>query len=207
MIETKIATTNIDETKIGKAKNYFIKDGYVTRPDAAAFDDTPFKDEFQRPVYEYARSVAEQNGFEKITDVGCGSGFKLVKYFADFDTVGIELASTLPFLRGKYTDRKWMGLGSTPETDLAICADVIEHLRSPNPLLRYIQRLNPKRIIFSTPERDLLKLGTEDGPPRNIHHVREWNREEFAAYIGAHFTVLNHFVCETWTQVIECQPR
>jgi SAM-dependent methyltransferase len=190
-----------------RRENYFIKDGYVTtiRPDAPFFDDTPFQDEFQRPVYEFARTLALE--CDRIVDVGCGSGFKLVQFFEGFNTVGIDLKPTVEFLRGKYPSRDWR-LFSDPASlgDLLICADVIEHVTDPDSLLAYLARWQSREVVISTPERDLLKLGTEDGPPRNRHHVREWNQEEFAAYISEYFKIVQHFICDKATQVVHCVP-
>jgi SAM-dependent methyltransferase len=84
---------------LGSRQSYFIHDGYRIRGDALFFDDTPYKDEFQRPVYEYARQIADERGYKKILDLGCGSGFKLLKYFSDFHTVGVDLEPTVKWLR------------------------------------------------------------------------------------------------------------
>jgi 2-polyprenyl-3-methyl-5-hydroxy-6-metoxy-1,4-benzoquinol methylase len=189
----------------GQRENYFIKDGYTIRPDAAFFDDTPFEDEFQRPVYEFARMLARKR--DRIVDVGCGSGFKLMQFFSEFNTVGIDLPPTVEFLRSKYASRDWR-LFTYPASlaSLVICADVIEHVTDPDSLLAYVARWHAHEIVISTPERDLLKLGTEDGPPRNKHHVREWNQKEFAAYISEYFTIVQHFICDNATQVVHCVP-
>jgi hypothetical protein len=47
--------------------------------------------------------------------------------------------------------------------------------------------LQPKVLVISTPERDQLCLGTHNGPPKNIHHVREWNFAQFHAYVQQWF--------------------
>jgi hypothetical protein len=133
-----------------------------------------------------------------------------VKYFPapPFATYGLELEPTLTFLKSSYPARLW-GLsdlsGAAPRAELVICADVIEHLEDPNELLQFIKRTQASRVVISTPERDLLNLGTHDGPPRNMHHVREWNGDEFCAYIGAHFSITAHIIADAGTQIVEAE--
>src|SRR5215831_1019668 len=95
--------------------------------------------------------------------------------------------------------------------DLVICADVIEHLPEPDGLLRYLQSIAPCWIVLSTPDRDVVgaRYGTMEGPPKNIHHVREWNMPEFRSYISCFFDVTDHlFVSEeNGTQLVLCHPR
>jgi SAM-dependent methyltransferase len=189
---------------VGPRENYFIHDGYSSRTDAKEFDDTAFTDEFQREVYEYGRQVALLHNLSTVLDLGCGSGFKLITNFLEFDTAGIDLEPTVAFLRKRWPGRKWdTSADRVSPSDLVICADVIEHVANPDDLLDTIIRKQPKRVIISTPERDTLCLGTHDGPPKNLHHVREWNFSEFHAYIGSRFHIKQHFVINQ-TQCIEC---
>jgi hypothetical protein len=192
---------------IGAPEEYFIHPGYTIRKDNEEFDDTPFRDEFQREVYEYARQVLDAEKFKSVCDIGCGSGFKLITNFFDVETLGIELPQTAEFLCKKWPGRNWADHNDPIDApyDLIISSDVIEHVADPNELLTKIKEMQPKRIILSTPERDQLCLGTHNGPPKNIHHVREWNYSEFGAYIGSWFHIREHFVVNG-TQVVECFP-
>lgn len=192
--------------QVGLPESYYIHQPYEVRLDNKAFDDTPFTDEFQKEVYQYARQLAERYGFRSVLDIGCGSGFKLITNFFDRDTVGLELPDTLEFLEKKWPGRKWGTAGLLYHDfafELVISSDVIEHLVDPNELLKQIQLYRPKRIVLSTPERDELCFGTHDGPPRNMHHVREWNFAEFHAYIGSWFQIREHFVING-CQIVDC---
>jgi hypothetical protein len=63
---------------------------------------------------------------------------------------------------------------------------VVEHLVNPVPFLRLIRNLlrqGATAVIFSTPERDLTRGKSDNGPPWNPCHVREWNSEEFKALL------------------------
>lgn len=173
---------------------YCIKDGYKPRLWNRFFDDTPLTDEWQKEVYERARELTDQHGFQSVLDIGTGSGYKLLKYFGDRETLGVDLPRTVSWLRRTYPNRQWSDrfephLGF----DLVICADVIEHIPEPDEVLHLIELCQPKCAVISTPDRSLLKRG-HDGPPGNKAHVREWAFEEFAQYIGRRFPVTEHVI-------------
>jgi hypothetical protein len=177
-------------------KNYGIKEGYMIRLNVPDFDDTPFKDEFQAEVYERAVSIAVGIEARSIIDLGCGSGFKLMKHFSHLDTIGVDSPQTVEFLKRTYPGRGWMTIGevfSFFNPSLLICSDVIEHVANPDTILETISRINPTFAILSTPDRNEIKLGTENGPPRNRHHVREWIHDEFVSYLGERFDVVQSF--------------
>lgn len=173
---------------------YCIKDGYTPRLRNRFFDDTPLKDEWQNEVYLKARAIADDRGFRTVLDIGTGSAYKLVKYFAEFETLGMDLPRTVKWLRRTYPTRQWTDRFE-PYTgfDLVICADVIEHIPDPDQVLDLIEKCRPKVAVISTPDRSLLKRGLS-GPPGNKAHVREWDFEEFAMYIGRRFRVVDHFI-------------
>jgi SAM-dependent methyltransferase len=188
---------------------YCIKDGYKARLKNRFFDDTPLKDEWQKEVYLKARTLVDDHGFGSVLDIGTGSGFKLVEYFPDKHTLGIDLPRTVAWLRRKYPDRLWCD-GLEPRTgyDLVICADMIEHVPDPEHVLEIIEQSQPQLAVISTPDRSLLKRG-HDGPPGNKAHVREWTFAEFAQYIGRRFRVVEHFISNhaQATQVIVAALR
>jgi SAM-dependent methyltransferase len=183
---------------------YCIKDGYRARLKNRFFDDTPLKDEWQNEVYAKARALVDERGYTSVLDIGTGSGFKLLKYFADKDTLGIDLPRTVAWLKRTYPNRNWSDRFE-PQIgyDVVICADVIEHIPDPDQVLDLIAQCRPQIAVISTPDRALLKRGL-DGPPGNKAHVREWAFSEFAQYIGRRFRVLEHFISNSVqsTQVI-----
>lgn len=188
---------------------YCIKDGYKPRLRNRFFDDTPLKDEWQKEVYEKARAVADLHRLRSILDIGTGSGFKLLKHFADKETVGIDLPRTVAWLKQTYPHRNWSdSLEPGACFDLVICADVIEHVVDPDQILDLIQRCNPQFSVISTPDRSLLTRG-HDGPPGNKAHVREWTFDEFALYIERRLKIVEHFISnrEQRTQVVIAVPE
>ena len=183
-------------------KNYGIKKGYNSRTSYHHFDDTPMKDEYQDKVYETAHTLCEKNNLDNILDIGCGSGYKLVKYFKKYNFTGTELEPTLSWLKKKYPDNQWLE-GDFTKTlgkpyDMIICADVIEHLLDPDQLLGFLKKINFKYAVISTPERDAIQKYqrgyTWMGPPNNPTHVREWSFEEFKHYLSQHFNITQHFM-------------
>ena len=47
---------------------------------------------------------------------------------------------------------------------------------------------------MSTPDRNLLRNGTHNGPPANLHHFREWSFAEFGRYLSEQFTLEAHSI-------------
>src|SRR5688500_15560854 len=77
--------------------HYGIKKGYQHRREAVYFDDTALKDEYQREVYELARFYLDKNKYNNVVDIGCGSGYKLLQYFSDCNTTGVDVRETHEF--------------------------------------------------------------------------------------------------------------
>lgn len=79
-------------------KKYFIKDTYNHRDSYNHYDDSNCEDEYQDSVYKAAFDVFKKNNLSSIFDVGCGSGFKLIKFFSDFDFTGSEISPMYDWL-------------------------------------------------------------------------------------------------------------
>jgi SAM-dependent methyltransferase len=149
---------------------------------------------YQKAVYKYASKIHEGG---RVLDIGCGTGYKTMKFFGKSETLGLEIEPTLSLLREKYPHRYWeegdLKKIPTDRFPLVICADVIEHIIDPDDLLNFIGKINFSNCVMSTPDRNT--LNNELGPPRNSSHLREWLFAEFESYIGEHFQVMEHFQC------------
>lgn len=180
---------------------YCLPESYQIRENPRQHDDRPFTDQWQREVYEHARTLTKPG--ERVLDLGCGSGYKLVKHF--WNTVGVELdAEMVAWLQAKYPDRPWRAFHDGPmKADVVICADVIEHAKSPGFLLDWIEMCLPRLVVVSTPRRDPADMG----PPENTGHVREWSFSEFSRYLRRRWRVVEHFVSnhQQRTQVAVCE--
>lgn len=193
-------------------KNYFIKKGYKHRRSYSHYDDTGLEDQYQDKVYEVALDVMKRNSLRSVYDIGCGSGFKLIKYFKDYNFIGSEIQSTLDWLVEKYPNHNWeqSNFEKRVNTDLFICSDVIEHLVDPDKLLDFLENSEFKFAVISTPERDAVQMYqrgyTWDGPPQNRSHTREWSYSEFYNYLNNRFEIVDHFMTKNKAERISlCQ--
>lgn len=192
---------------------FSIKPGYHHATSAEQLDATLSTDEWQKEVYELAKKIANINNYDNILDVGCGSGYKLVHMLGRYNTTGIEVNPTFSWLQKKYPDRNWLLFDDVSpqslQTDLIVCADVIEHLSNPDDLLDFISDINFKKLVISTPERDAVAGRNDFGPPENTAHFREWNAVEFKNYLRQWFVVKEQEVFNTKsvTQVVVCEKK
>jgi SAM-dependent methyltransferase len=201
-------------------KNYFIEN-YIHRSTPEHHDDSAWNDQSQYEVYRFCKTFMDSNGLRKVVDVGCGSGYKLINYLGDFETVGIETDPCFSQLIQMYPDRNWLISGEpeksfNPEThindiDVVLCCDVIEHIVDPDDLLEYLIKLDAKYYIISTPCREVLCKGERfssvygqhwHGPPLNPCHVREWTMSELSKYLSTRFEIISSHYGESQ---IECQ--
>ncbi|MCD4672481.1 MAG: hypothetical protein K8R77_07455 [Anaerolineaceae bacterium] len=178
----------------GKTKDdYAITTAYLPRKTYHQFDDTLNADLFQDEVYQAARRFMTEQKLPGILDVGCGSGHKLMKYFSEEETLGLEMPGSLVFLQKKYPQRKWAlsDFNHSPQGEfgLTISVDVIEHLTHPDDLLEFLKRLNCNYFLLSTPERSRLGLMSRFRS-RNRCHLREWDQPEFIEYLSRHFQIV-----------------
>jgi len=197
-----------------KELNYFIKKGYVSRKKYLQLNYINRKNNAQEEVYEAALDLALGKSYKLIADIGCGAGYKLLNYFKEFQTFGFEVEPNLGYLKYHYPERKWYFSDFTlkddfPKFDIVMCVDVIEHLLDPDRLLNWINKLDFKCLVVSTPDRDLLfkkqhNIQIQKGPPVNRYHIREWAFSEFNKYISQYFDIVEHFHTkkEWWSQVI-----
>ena len=181
-------------------KSFNIKEGYIHRDVYNHFDDTPNEAGYQDQIYDHALELMKKNNFSKVLDIGTGSGYKLMNKFKKYKCIGTEIEPTLSWLKNKYPTDEWIESNFTkPPTDkfdIVICADVIEHLLDPDMLLNYIDSLDFKLAIISSPERNSTQMAQmgylSDGPPQNETHMREWSFDEFKKYLSIKFEVCDH---------------
>jgi len=186
---------------LGAEQKYCIRGAYQHRSAYTYNDDTGLTDEWQREVYQRASKIAFDEGLTTIGDVGCGSGFKLIRYLGQFATTGFDVPETVEFLKKKYPDRTWttqeLSDTSDQQFDLVISADVIEHVLDPDRLLRFIVAKAKSWIVLSTPDRDLIwsRLSPHRlGPPYNPCHVREWSFQEFGRFVAQYLDIVEHSI-------------
>lgn len=186
---------------------YEIMRGYIHRIVVPHFDDMNNRDEWQKEVYERARDITKANNYKSICDIGCGSGYKLLEYFKEYEITGVEVEPTLNELKKKYPTHNWESFDKmvNKHFDLVILSDVIEHINEPDLFLKeLLKKISFGKIIISTPDRSLRNSKTAYGPPQNKYHYREWTSPEFKNFISRYFMVEEHFISNKsqYTQVI-----
>jgi len=209
-VVSKIIFLSLICITISYGKHYCIREDYRVRTSYRYCDKRgDGKGESQHEVYLLALEIAKENNYKKIVDLGCGSGFKLINYFSEFETIGFEVKKTFDWLRKKHPNRRWelsdFNKPFNEPVDLVICSDVIEHILNPDALLKWISLLDCKTIVISTPDRTILSRNNpqrELGPSPNPFHIREWNFQEFAKYISQWFAIVDH---KHMVKQIDCQ--
>jgi SAM-dependent methyltransferase len=201
---------------------FFLPENYTVNLNPMHYNDSNQTDFWQKEVYYYAKKVMTDNNFKSVVDVGCGSGFKLIKYLGEFDTTGVDTDPCYSMLISRYPSRKWLKSGEPEksfanhnlECDVIICSDVIEHIVNPINLINYIRSIKSKYVIFSTPDREVLRKmprfgdAAWYGPPVNNAHVREWTSSEFNNFISKYFEVVSYHHCyeQIECMVFLCKP-
>lgn len=190
---------------------YCIKDNYVcnltqNNEPVAIYTVPPMSKLYQVPVYLQVQRFLKTNPQCSVLELGSGTGYKLNKYIRPFalEVTGADQAVCTDFAKAKFPGIHWIEFdleGPTKkfglkEADVIISADVIEHLVDPDKLLALCTANAHKqtRIFLSTPERDLVRGKKHHGPPPNQLHIREWNFDEFAAYLKSNGLIVEKHV-------------
>lgn len=199
--------------KLQPRRLFCIKPGYHSADVAERFDDRPYTDEWQLDVYKSAAALFKKIDGKTVIDIGCGSGYKLLNLFGNFDTIGIELSVLCHWLSSNYPSKKWMSFeGTDPNQlhcDMVICSDVIEHIKNPDELMDFLKMIDLKYLVLSTPERNSVRGIKDFGPPENTSHYREWNTDEFKKYVSNWFIVREQIVSSdrSISQVLYCTKK
>lgn len=189
-------------------QDYFVRANYRPRLTPAYFDDfvpgTGHK-VYQPDVYSLAECLASL-GARRIIDVGCGKGEKLQSLLERFQVVGIDCGANIDYCQRTYAFGQWIThdleadstfpfASSDLQDSIIICSDVIEHLVNPLALLRSLKKCVDYGacVLLSTPERELVRGISDQGPPANPAHIREWTLGELRSlllHLGFHIPFL-----------------
>lgn len=149
---------------------------------------------YQRHVYAWAAELVRSRGLKSVLDLGCGPCVKLMELIAPVcaDVEGADQASAIGVARGRGAGmplreidlERCAGVEAWRRFDLIVCADVVEHLLDPDPMLGLIGRLSHEGtlVVMSTPDRARLR-GRGCMASEKPEHVREWAEGEFTAFL------------------------
>ena len=208
-------------------KNYCIRKDYISRNEAETFVDDPAKywnegrikssDFYQYYVYKKAAELAAQIDQCSFVDIGCGYPRKAKELILPVvnDITLVDQPSMKGLIEEQFPEMQFIPLNLQKvdatlqkKFNCVVCADVIEHLLDPDPLLAFIKRLLAPGgyVIISTPEREMQR-GPNCLSSPIAEHVREWNALEFLEYLSlSGFEVLEHSLMPigklTWVEEI-----
>jgi SAM-dependent methyltransferase len=136
----------------------------------------------------------------RILDAGCGSGRNMVDLARHGDVTGVEISeASVELARGRHVGEVVEGSVmempfASDSFDLAVCLDVVEHLRDDRAALRELRRvLAPGgALLVTVPAYQWLWSGHDEVN----HHHRRYNRaalEQAAREAGWEYTSATHF--------------
>ncbi len=147
-----------------------------------------------RQRYEYVAPLASGC---RVIDIGCGVGYgtQMLASAGARSVLAIDRSPHAltyaahhydhPAIRWHESDffaHEW----NRDSADLIVCLEVFEHVENPARLMSLmVDALDENgRVVISTPNRTYY---SPDGEPGYVHHVREYEIDEFQALLGAFF--------------------
>jgi SAM-dependent methyltransferase len=173
---------------------YHLPASYTQRLEPEYFDDV-LDDSiaWQADVYRLASQLALDSHMQRLVDIGCGRGHKLMQYADFFQLVGIDYGENIDYCHTNHSPGTWITINlnensvlpRTFKDSVVICADVIEHLPDPMPLIQSLRNAceTAKYVLLSTPDRNRVYRDEHHGPPGNPYHCREWTNSELVAWL------------------------
>jgi SAM-dependent methyltransferase len=149
---------------------------------------------YQHHVYAWGADLVRQRSLRSVLDLGCGPCVKLTSLISPVcdDVEGADQPSALEAARRLGTRaalreidlERCENVAAWRTFDLVICADVVEHLLDPDPMLALLNRLCHERslVLLSTPDRGRLR-GRACMASEKPEHVREWAEPEFLRFV------------------------
>jgi Tol biopolymer transport system component/SAM-dependent methyltransferase len=167
-----------------------IKPEYRQRDQVEYYEQKESTRIHQPHVYGLAKYFCERLGTKYIIDIGCGNGAKLQEFPPEVQKIGIDFGTNLELFEKNNPGARIIEINFEEEipkfddeliaNSVVICADVLEHLHSPDNLLKYLAKLSYQAqfVLISTPDRVRLRGIGDLGPPKNPWHLREWSSDE-----------------------------
>ncbi len=168
---------------------------YNIRLDNAHFLDAPTGTVHQHQVYAFLRYLLERSGCKRVIDIGSGSAEKLKGLDPAIEIVCLDAPLMRPFVSANVPHARFIECDlerGLPDLDgllsdaIVVCSDVIEHLRSPEILLRDLAPASQtaRYVLLSTPDRVRARGLLDNGPPANGSHTMEWSADELGRFLG-----------------------
>lgn len=148
---------------------------------------------WQADVYRLAAKLARTVKAKTLVDLGCGRAGKLATYASEFEIIGYDYGANITHCQQVYPNGQWHTadleesvIAADFHGSVVICADVIEHLVTPDALIETLRNAvkTAAYVLVSTPDRERLYRDPLHSPPDNQAHVREWSLAELEAWFS-----------------------
>lgn len=156
-------------------------------------------------TYNSAKQYAETSRAKRIIDIGNGNVNRFDDLFSgsDFEVISVNFVTSPIDLKKNYSAAtrvecdltSWNEVLAVAEKyrdqvpTVVVCANVIEHLSDPRPLLALIRLLligsANNRCFLSTPDRSMLGYRNPASRPANPRRIREWTSKELRGLLTA----------------------
>jgi hypothetical protein len=157
--------------------------GHDPKPDNLRFANASASGAPLRHVYEFLNHLVRMSGCRRIIDVGCGSATKLGDFDKDVEVTCLGAASardsvTRSMPRASFIEcdlnRGIPELCFSLRDAIIVCADIIEQLSQPTPLIRDLASLSHEctYVLISTPDRARSDIA-------HPTHTVKWAADEF----------------------------
>jgi hypothetical protein len=201
---------------------YNLPPDYQHRTEPAYFDDVlQDSSEWQKDVYRLAAHLARGAGIDRLVDIGCGRGEKLLTYADEFEIIGLDYGDNIAYCQEHNNPGTWVNVDLNRlivpadmfYRSVVICADIIEHLPNPEIMIDTLKNACQlaKYVLLSTPDRQRVYHGQHSGPPGNPYHCREWTNAELVMWLRSEglpvqwfgWTISNqHRPDQVWTSLV-----
>lgn len=173
--------------------NFRLPDEYRSRDPEDNYVDGISNVVYQPLIYKAVEKIlAHDNSIKYVIDIGCGNAIKLVGISELVELILVDHEKILQIARQNVIAAYEYSINlefETPEIpdslikeSLIICSDVVEHIKDPSNILRWLSEKCriAACVIISTPDRTRERGLLDFGPPANPFHIREWNLDEFS---------------------------
>src|SRR5258705_9772108 len=96
---------------------YNLPENYISRTEPAYFEDIlTDSSSWQADVYRLAAKLARESGINRLADIGCGRGEKLLSYGDEFKLTGIDYGNNIQYLMNRYPQGDWINADLNSKT-------------------------------------------------------------------------------------------
>ncbi|MDP9530032.1 class I SAM-dependent methyltransferase [Pseudomonas protegens] len=173
--------------------NFRLPEGYYSREPELDYVDGISNVVYQPLIYRAAEKILKYDcAIKYVIDIGCGNAVKLKSLSKRVKLILVDHEKILDIARSNVVSEHAYAINlesdvpdipdSILEESLIIFSDVVEHIKDPTNILKWLSeksRVAPC-VIISTPDRTMERGLLDFGPPANIFHIREWNLDEFS---------------------------